>query len=85
MKKLLLRLQRDEAESLLIYTQLAKREKIKKNKKVLESIASDELTHYTMIKEITGRDVKARKWRVSMYVLISKILGLTFGLKLMEL
>jgi len=85
MNKLLLELQRDEAESLEIYSRLAKRESNKENKKILASIAKDEKQHYTMLKEITWRDVQARKWRVNLYVVISRILGLTFGLKLMEL
>jgi rubrerythrin len=85
MKKMLLKLQRDEIESLHIYTKLAKREKNVKNKKILSHIAADEKEHYAMLKEITGRDIQARKWRIAMYVLISRVLGLTFGLKLMEL
>jgi rubrerythrin len=53
MKKLLLQLQRDEAESLKIYTALAKKEKNKINKKLLDKIAADEKRHYTMLKSIT--------------------------------
>lgn len=85
MKKLLLNLQRDEAESLEIYSRLAKKENNKANRKILENIAADEKKHYVMLKEVTWRDIGARKWRVALYVLISKTLGLTFGLKLMEL
>ncbi len=85
MKKLLLEIQRDEAESLAIYTRLSKKEKLPKNKKILSRIAADEAGHYKMLKKITGRDIKARGWRVALYVFISRTLGLTFGLKLMEL
>jgi hypothetical protein len=78
MKKLLLKLQRDEAESLEIYTRLAQREKNPGNIHILQSIAQDEKKHYAMLKELTGRDIKARKYRVLSYTLISKVLGLTF-------
>lgn len=84
MKKLLLQVQRDEKESMLIYTSLADREKNKENKKILKSIASDELGHYNMLKEITKRDIKERKYRVVWYIFLSRVLWLTFGLKLME-
>jgi len=85
MKKILLQIQRDEAESLAIYNALAWREPLKKNKKILKEIAKDEAKHYKMLRKITGQDIKPRKWRVMMYVQISKILWLTFGLKLMEI
>jgi len=85
MKKLLRNLQRDEAESLEIYTRLAKREKNPKNKKLLLAIANDEKKHYAMLREVTGIEIKARAWRVWLYVLLSRSLGLTFWLKLMEL
>lgn len=85
MKKLLLELQRDEAESLKIYSRLTTREKNEKNKKILAGIASDEKKHYDMLKKVTGKDIQARSWRVALYVFISRTLGLTFWLKLMEL
>lgn len=85
MKKLLLQVQRDEKESMLIYTSLADREKNKENEKILKSIANDELGHYNMLKEITHIDIKERKYRVVWYVFLSRVLWLTFGLKLMEL
>jgi len=85
MKKLLKHLQRDEAESLAIYTSLAKREKNIKNKEILESIALDEKKHYAMLREVTEIEIKARNWRVALYVFLSRTLWLTFWLKLMEL
>jgi len=85
MQKLLLKLQRDEIESLEIYARLAKYEKIEKNKKILAKIAADEAGHYEMLRNITGKDIGVRRWRVSLYVFLSRVLGLTFGLKLMEL
>lgn len=81
----LLQIQRDEIESLEIYSRLAKYEKIPANRKILQSIAKDEGIHYKMLKKITGSDIQPRRWRIFLYVSISRILGLTFGLKLMEL
>lgn len=81
----LLYIQRDEIESHAIYLGLAKKQKIEKNKKILSNIACDEAKHYSMLKKITQQDIAPRKWRVLLYVVISRILGLTFGLKLMEL
>lgn len=84
-QKLLLEIQRDEIESRDIYNFLAVRQKNKKNRKILESIAKDEAGHYEMLKKITNKEVKVRKFRVIFYVWISRMFGLTFGLKLMEL
>ncbi len=43
-----------------------------KNKKILGHIAADEKGHYMMLKEITGRDIQARKWKIVKNVLISR-------------
>ena len=85
LQNILIQMQRDEAESQEIYTRLAKKEKNEENKNILQSIAEDEKKHYIMLRELTKKDVQARRWRVSLYIIISKILGLTFGLKLMEI
>jgi VIT1/CCC1 family predicted Fe2+/Mn2+ transporter len=44
----------------------------------------DELNHYNTWKKYTGKETGPRKLSVLKYFLISKILGLNFGLKLME-
>ncbi len=83
-QQLLLEIQRDEAESYEIYTRLAQKQKIPKNKKILKEIAQDEKWHYKLLKKITGQDIAPRKWKVSRYIFIANTFGLTFGLKLME-
>ncbi len=83
-KKLLLCVQRDEIESLEIYTLLAKKQKSHYNRDILAGIAKDEQRHYTGLKNITGKDIRARKWRVYLYVVMARVLGITFALKLME-
>ena len=42
------------------------------------------MRHYTIWKEYTGKDEKPVLIRVWLYYLVSRILGLTFGIKLME-
>ena len=68
----------------LIYKKLAQSAKDAKNKKVLTLISNDELKHYNTWKKYTNKTVKPSKFLIWKYSLISKIFGLTFGLKLME-
>ena len=44
----------------------------------------EELEHYRFWRGITREDVKPDKWKILLYFMLSKIFGLTFGLKLME-
>lgn len=67
-----------------IYQRLAQTAKSAENRQVLETIAGDELRHYQDWKQVTGQDVRPDRFAVWRYMLISRVLGLTFGLKLME-
>ena len=67
-----------------IYKRLAKRIKSEENAKIIDQIANDELRHYNGWKKYSGRDVKPDWFKMWFYYLISRILGFTFGLKLME-
>lgn len=81
--RLVLKAQKNEITEYQIYSKLS--EKINgRNKKILCEIAKDELKHYDKWKKISKRDVKPNLLRVYWYVFISSILGITFGLKLME-
>lgn len=82
-RKLLLA-QRNEITESGIYSWLAGRIQDKKNREVLERIAKEELGHYEILKRLTKTDVKPRKFRKFWYTFISRILGLSFGLRLME-
>ncbi|MEM2784348.1 MAG: VIT1/CCC1 transporter family protein [Nitrososphaerota archaeon] len=42
------------------------------------------MKHYNLWKEYTGKEVKPNKLKIWKYFIISKIFGITFGLKLME-
>jgi VIT1/CCC1 family predicted Fe2+/Mn2+ transporter len=80
----LLSAQRNEISEYHTYVWLAKRIRNENNCEVLERIANDELSHYKVLKGLTQTDVKPRKLRVLWYQIISRIMGLSFGLKLME-
>lgn len=54
------------------------------NKEVLEHISGDELEHYDFWKGYTQEDVKPDRLKIWIYFLISRIFGITFGIKLME-
>lgn len=78
------RSQRREITIYYVYKNLAKVTKNKYNSKILEDIAKDELNHYNILKSITKRDVKPNKFIIKCYKIICYVLGLSFGLKLME-
>ena len=84
MMKKLLAFQKSEITEHFIYLRLAAIEKGAKNKEILEKIAADELRHYQVWKKYTGQDVLPDRFTVEKYVLIARLFGLTFGLKLME-
>ncbi|UCG02224.1 MAG: VIT1/CCC1 transporter family protein [Candidatus Heimdallarchaeota archaeon] len=85
MKKLVLNAQKNEITEYYIYKKLSKSTKDSHNQNILNQIAEDELEHYTFWKQYTQREVKPSKLKKWFYYLISRIFGLTFGIRLMEL
>lgn len=83
-EKVILNAQRNEITEHFIYQKLAQSISDSHNKEVLERIANDELKHYNFWRKYTHKDVNPDKWKVWRYFLISKILGITFGMKIME-
>ena len=83
-RKLVLTSQKNEITEHLIYKKLAQSTKDAQNRNVLQRISDDELKHYNFWKQFTDKDTKPDKLKVWMYFLIAKILGITFGIKLME-
>ena len=67
-----------------IYLQLAARQRDAGNRAVLERIAADELQHAKLWQRYTGETVAPDWSRVRRHVWICRLLGLTFGTKLME-
>jgi VIT1/CCC1 family predicted Fe2+/Mn2+ transporter len=80
----LLASQKGEITEHIIYKKLAQVTKDSHNRELLLSISNDELRHYNFWKQFTGKEVKPDWIKVWFYYLVSRILGLTFGIKLME-
>lgn len=76
--------QRIEITEYHVYTKLADGCKDEKNAAVLRSIGEAEKEHAAFWKGKTGRDVAPATLRVLWYVVLARILGLTFVLKVME-
>src|SRR4030042_3992778 len=76
--------QKNEITEYHIYSRLAKKVKNKENREVLEKIALEEQAHYKFWKKFTSSEIKPAGGKVIFYYLIARILGLTFGIKLME-
>jgi len=83
-KKIISTAQRNEITEHFIYERLSRSVKDPQNKRTLERISGDELRHYDFWKRFTNEDVKPDKSKVWWYFVISRIFGLTFGIKLME-
>lgn len=81
----LLNLQQEELNGQITYSRLAKAVKDPNNSKVLARIASEEQKHYRIWKKYTKKDIEPNKLKIGFYYWVSKLLGLTFGIKLMEL
>jgi len=81
----LLRAQKNEITEYHIYLKLAERQKDRRNRVTLQKIGNEELTHYEFWKEYTGQRVKPNRLKIWFYLTISRLFGLTFGVKLMEL
>jgi len=80
----LLSAQRNEITEYVIYDMLSQSVKGAHNKEILKQISEDELEHYHFWKKYTGREIKPDRWKIWGYYLISKVFGITFGMKLME-
>ncbi len=83
-RKAFLRFQKDEINGHLTYLKLSKRIKNKENSEVLARIAVDEKSHYNIIKKYSGEDVAPNKLKVWWFFMLSRIFGITFGVKLLE-
>ena len=83
-KNKILAAQKSEITEHFIYKKLAETIKDAKNREILEYISKDELTHYNFWKKQTGKELKPDKFKIWWYFVISKLFGITFGIKLME-
>lgn len=84
LRQTLLIYQRTEITEHHIYARIAKTIKHEGNRRVLERISQDELRHYRAWKAYTHEDVKPNAWSLLKYTWLSRTLGFTFAVKLME-
>lgn len=77
-------IKQNELEGKEVYGRLAKLAKEPDNAKILKKIAEDKKHHADIFKEYTGKSLKVSKFRIFFYSLVSRIFGLTFGVKLQE-
>jgi VIT1/CCC1 family predicted Fe2+/Mn2+ transporter len=76
--------QKNEITEYHIYQRLAKTPALAQNAEVLKKIADDELKHYHIWKQYTKESVTPHRFKIAFYYGISRLFGLTFGIKLME-
>ncbi len=80
----ILRQQQTEITEYHIYRALAELTDDEQNKEVLRQIAEEEKKHYAFWEQMTGRSLAPQKWKVRWYLLLARIFGLSFALRLME-
>jgi VIT1/CCC1 family predicted Fe2+/Mn2+ transporter len=83
-KSKILTMQKGEITEHLIYEKLAKSVKDPHNQNVLQRIAKDELGHHDLWQQYTGEKAHPNRFKIWLYYLVSRVFGLTFGIKLME-
>jgi VIT1/CCC1 family predicted Fe2+/Mn2+ transporter len=84
LKEKILKMQRNEITEQVIYQRLADILKDRNKAEILRKIAKEELSHYDFWNNFTQETTTPDRFKILFYVFISKVFGLTFGLKLME-
>ena len=81
----LLKAQKNEITEYHVYHNIAKTLKDPENRRIVEEIGDDEKRHYEIWKGYTGQAVAPNRFKIWLFTAISRLLGFTFGFKLMEL
>jgi len=76
--------QKNEITESIVYTHLATIEKDSTNQKIMQQIALEEKQHYEVLKCYTGQDIRPDQRRISKFVWLARLFGVTFAIKLME-
>jgi len=84
LRKKILSMQRSEITDHIVYKKLARIVKNKKYSQILDKISQEELVHYGVFREVTGSEVPPDRLKIAIYVFVARLLGLNFGLRLME-
>ncbi|MFP3960617.1 MAG: VIT1/CCC1 transporter family protein [Spirochaetaceae bacterium] len=80
----LIKAQKNEITEYHIYTRLSKVIRDKNNSEVLARIGNDEGRHAEFWSHYTGRKLKPIRWKLILYYWLARLLGVTFGIKMME-
>ncbi|WP_203527961.1 VIT1/CCC1 transporter family protein [Clostridium thermarum] len=83
-EKIILQLQQNEVTEQAIYLNLSKRVKSQTEKDTLKRIGDEEGVHSEIWRRYTNKNLKANKFKVFIYTLLSIIFGYTFAIKIME-
>ena len=83
-KNKILSFQRNEITEHFIYRKLAGFEKNPKNREVILKISDDELRHYHIWKGLSKQELSPNWVQYWKYLVISRLFGVTFAVKLME-
>ena len=82
--KLVKKAQIDEEQGAILYSYMAKREKNKENKKLLEKMSEDEKAHAEVWKNITKKNLKPNKFSIMWFKILTVVMGFTFVVKTMQ-
>ncbi len=77
-------MQKGEITEHFVYLNIAKNMKNPENKKILINIANQEKAHYEIWTKYLGEPATPNKFRIAWFTFLSRLLGYTFALKLME-
>ena len=80
----LLHLQRMEATEAEVYRRLAEMQEDPVNRSILKGIALEEERHEAVIAKMTGEEVKADRAKVARQIVLARLFGFTFSVKMME-
>ncbi len=83
-EKKIITAQKAEITEYHIYDRLSRTIKGNRNREILQNISKDELKHHNLCTYYSCIDVRPNRIKIWLYYLISRIFGITFGLKLME-
>lgn len=78
------KIQRNEITEYEVYKKLARVVPRKADSEVIQKIAEQEKHHYEIWKKVTKQNIKPSKIKEAYFYWISRILGINFGLRLME-
>ena len=83
-RKIIKKMQQNELTESVIYEKIAAFAKGEENKQTLKRLSQEEKAHYQIWKQYSGLELKPQKLKIFRFVLIARILGFTFAVKLME-